>query len=148
MKTITIRQFASVKRVAQNVNPLVTKKQKLMEKIKDLTSEISLLSQEIEGHEMGIKAITGGYTSEDLVIKKVEDTGKFDKNNKSVKVTKYEPNPAIIVLNSDKGIYEIKEDTKDIENTITEKTEKNAEDSSRSEVSYISNDYSGSETED
>ena len=78
MKTVTIRQFAAVKRVAQNVNPLVTKKAKIEAKIIELLNDKDQLEQEIEGHEIGIKALTGGYTSEQLVVKKVETTDKVD----------------------------------------------------------------------
>ena len=72
MKTISIRQFASVKRIAQNVSPLVVKKNKIAAKIDELNAEYNALIEEIEGHEMGVKALTGGLTSEDLVVKKVD----------------------------------------------------------------------------
>ena len=41
MKEISVRQFASIKRIAMNVNPLVVKKNKLISKINDLTVEIA-----------------------------------------------------------------------------------------------------------
>ena len=107
MKTLTIRQFASVKRVAQNVNPLVVKKNKVATKISELNAVYNALTEEIDGHEMGIKALTGGLTSEDLIIKKVEDTGKVDNNGKPVKVTKYEPKPGVVVFNEETNVYEI-----------------------------------------
>ena len=107
MKTLTVRQFATVKRVAQNVNPLVVKKNKIAAKIDELNAEYNALTEEIEGHEMGIKALTGGYISEDLVTKKVEDTGKLDKDGKSIKVTKYEPKEGIVVFNEEANVYEI-----------------------------------------
>ena len=79
MKTLTVRQVAAIKRVAQNVNPLVVKKHKIAAKIDELNAEYNALNEEIEGHEMGVRALTGGLMSEDLIVKKVEDTGKFDK---------------------------------------------------------------------
>lgn len=106
-KTLTVRQFATIKRVAQNVNPLVVKKNKIAAKIDELNEEYNALNAEIEGHEMGIKALTGGYVSEDLVTKKVEDTGKVDKDGKPIKVTKYEPKPGVVVFNEEAGVYEI-----------------------------------------
>lgn len=106
-KTLTTRQFATIKRVAQNVNPLVIKKGKILDKISKLEEEFKALCEEIEGHEMGIKAITGGYTSENLVIKKVEDTGKTDKDGNPVKVTKYEPNPDKVFYNEELNVYTI-----------------------------------------
>lgn len=108
-KTLTTRQFATIKRVAQNVNPLVIKKGKILDKISKLEEEFKALCEEIEGHEMGIKAITGGYTSENLVIKRVEDTGKTDKDGNPVKVTKYEPNPDRVSYNEELNIYTILE---------------------------------------
>lgn len=107
MKTLSVRQFATVKRVAQNVNPLVVKKNKIAAKINELNAEYNALTEEIEGHEMGIKALTGGLTSEDLVVKKVEDTGKVDKNGCPVKVTKYEPKEGVVVFNEEANVYEI-----------------------------------------
>lgn len=107
MKTLTTRQFATVKRVAQNVNPLVVKKNKLMDKINAIREEIEALNDEILGHEMGIKALTGGLISEDLITKKVEDTGKVDKDGRPIKITKYEPKEGAIAFNEETKVYEI-----------------------------------------
>lgn len=107
MKTLSVRQFATIKRVAQNVNPLVVKKNKIAAKINELNAEYNALTEEIEGHEMGIKALTGGLISEDLVVKKVEDTGKVDKDGKPVKVTKYEPKEGVVTFNEEANVYEI-----------------------------------------
>lgn len=107
MKTLTARQFAAVKRVAQNVNPLVVKKNKIAAKINELNREYNDINEEIEGHEMGVKALTGGLTSEDLIIKRIEDTGKVDKDGKPIKVTKYEPKEGAIIFNAEANVYEI-----------------------------------------
>ena len=123
MKTLTIRQFATVKRVAQNVNPLVVKKNKIAAKIDELNAEYNALTQEIEGHEMGIKAVTGGLVSEDLVVKKVEDTGKVDKDGKPIKVTKYEPKEGVVVFNEEANVYEIHTEEPVIDNVPTEAVE-------------------------
>ena len=120
MKTISIRQFASVKRVAQNVNPLVVKKNKIAAKIDELNAEYNALTEEIEGHEMGVKALTGGLTSEDLVVKKVEDTGKVDKDGKPIKVTKYEPKAGVVVFNEEANVYEINVEEPAIDNVAPE----------------------------
>ena len=87
MKTLTIRQFAAVKRVAQNVNYAVTKRTKVAEQITKLNEEYNALTEEIEGHEAGIVKLTG-CTSEELVVKVVENTGKVDKDGKPIKVTR------------------------------------------------------------
>ena len=120
MRTLTIRQMATVKRVAQNVNPLVVKKNKIAAKIDELNAEYNALTQEIEGHEMGIKAVTGGLVSEDLVVKKVEDTGKVDKDGKPIKVTKYEPKDGVVVFNEEANVYEIHTEEPVIDNVPTE----------------------------
>jgi hypothetical protein len=104
VKTLSVRQFAAIKRVAQNVNPLVVKKHKLINKINELNEEITNLTQEIEGHEAGVKAITGGYISEQLVTKVVKD--KLDKNGNTIKEVKYEPT-SIVSYNQDTNTYEI-----------------------------------------
>ena len=127
MKTISIRQFASVKRIAQNVSPLVVKKNKIAAKIDELNAEYNALIEEIEGHEMGVKALTGGLTSEDLVVKKVEDTGKVDKNGCPVKVTKYEPKAGVVVFNEESNVYEIHVEEPEFENVnpeVVDDTEK------------------------
>ena len=120
MKTLTVRQFASVKRIAQNVNPLVVKKNKIAAKIDELNAEYNALTEEIEGHEMGIKTLTGGLTSEDLVVKKVEDTGKVDKDGKPVKVTKYEPKAGTVVFNEEANVYEIHTEEPEVEDAAPE----------------------------
>lgn len=117
-KTLTVRQFAGVKRIAQNVNPLVVKKNKIAAKIDELNAEYNTLTEEIEGHEMGVKALTGGLTSEDLVVKKVEDTGKVDKEGRPVKVTKYEPKEGVVVFNEEANVYEIHIEEPEVENVI------------------------------
>ena len=105
MKEISVRQFASIKRIAMNVNPLVVKKNKLISKINDLTVEIAEINDAIEGNEMGIKTITGGLSSEALIIKTVTDSGKVDKNGNPIKVTKYEPNSDIVKWDENKKVY-------------------------------------------
>ena len=126
-KTLTVRQFAGVKRIAQNVNPLVVKKNKIAAKIYELNAEYNALTEEIDGHEMGVKALTGGLTSEDLVVKKVEDTGKVDKDGKPVKVTKYEPKAGVVVFNEETNVYEIHIEEPEVENVnpeVVDDTEK------------------------
>lgn len=114
-KILSVRQFATVKRVAQNVNPLVVKKNKIAAKINELNAEYNALTEEIEGHEMGIKALTGGFISEDLVVKRVEDTGKVDKDGKPIKVTKYEPKEGVVVFNEEANVYEIHAEEPELE---------------------------------
>lgn len=80
---------ASLKRTAQNVSPLVRRKQKLQAEIEEREAEINLIQQQLETFEAPIKAVTGGYGTEDLVVRTVEITDKTDKDGKPVKVTKW-----------------------------------------------------------
>jgi len=109
MKTISIRQLATVKRVAQNVSSLVTKKNKLLEQLKKLEKECEDVINEIEGHEVGVRILTG-HSSEELITRVVEDTGKMDRNGKPIKITKYEPKSNIVVFNEEKKVYEINDE--------------------------------------
>jgi hypothetical protein len=89
MKTFNLREITTIKRTAMNVNPLVTRKNKIKEKINQLNKEYNELQELQDTWELAIKTLTGGYTTEDLVEKVVEDTGKVDKEGKPIKVTKY-----------------------------------------------------------
>ena len=107
IKELTAHQMASIKRVAQNVNPLVTKKNKIISKLNELREEYDSVCNEINGHEMGVISLTGGFTIEYLVEKRIEDTGKIDKEGKPIKVTKYEPRTDVVRFNQEKNVYEI-----------------------------------------
>ena len=127
MKNISASQFASIKRIYMNVSPLIVKKNKLISKINELTLEIAQINDEIAGNEMGVKALTGGYSSEQLVIRTVENTGKVNSNGSIIKSTKYSPNPEYITWNEETKKYELKElveeAPKDIEVEDTENVE-------------------------
>lgn len=118
MKTISIRQFAAVKRVAQNVNFAVTKRNKIAEQISKLNEEYNALTEEIEGHEAGILKLTG-HTSEELVVKVVETTGKVDKEGRPIKVTKYEPKEGIVVFNEETKVYEIHDGLEEVADAVS-----------------------------
>lgn len=79
----------TLKRTAQNVSPLVIKKQKLLAKKKEIDSELEFIQDQIEQYEAPIKKVTGGYGTEDLIERVVEATDKTDKNGNVVKVTKW-----------------------------------------------------------
>ena len=82
-------EIAVIKRTAQNVNPMVIKKAKLTEEIQALQEEWEKLNTMQEQYEASIKTMTGGYSTEDLVKKVIEDTGKTDKSGRPIKITKY-----------------------------------------------------------
>ncbi len=89
MKELSKFEIAAIKRTAQNVNAMVTKKTKLKEKIDALQAEYDQIEEAQEQFEAPIKKMTGGYGTEDLVEKVIEDTGKLDKNGKTIKLAKY-----------------------------------------------------------
>ena len=80
---------ASLKRTAQNVSPLVRRKQKLQAEIAEREEEMASIQKQLDTYEAPIKEATGGYGTEDLVIRTVEVPDKMDKDGKPVKVTKW-----------------------------------------------------------
>ena len=80
---------ASLKRTAQNVSPLVRRKQKLQAEIAEREEELKSIQVQLDTYEAPIKEATGGYSTEDLVVRTVEVTGKVDKDGKPIKVTKW-----------------------------------------------------------
>lgn len=62
-------ELAMIKRTAQNVNPIVTKKKKIAAKIEALKQEYVELDEQQQQYELPVKNLTGGYTTEDLVNK-------------------------------------------------------------------------------
>ena len=89
MKKFSKFEIATIKRTAQSVNPMVSKKAKLKEQIDALQTEYDQLNTMQEQYEASIKTMTGGYGTEDLVDKVIETTSAIDKNGKPIKVTKY-----------------------------------------------------------
>lgn len=89
MKKFSKFEIATIKRTAQNVNPMVSRKAKIKEQINALQAEYEQLDTMQEQYEASIKTMTGGYSSEDLVEKIIETTGAVDKNGKPVKITKF-----------------------------------------------------------
>ena len=104
MKKLTVRNFAAIKRIAQNVNPLVVKKNRMLAQAKKILLEVKEIEEEIKGYEAGVVALTGGYQSEALVTKVVENTGKVDKDNAPIKVTKYIPTN-LVTFNEEENCY-------------------------------------------
>lgn len=128
-KTISTRQFAMVKRTAQNVQPLVAKKQKLQKQIASLIDEYKTTDSQIQGFEGGIKALCEGMGTEQLVKRVVTlIEGKFDKDGKQVKKTSYEPSP-LVTFNPELNNYTIRipEAAAPVENEEEKSAEESAE---------------------
>lgn len=94
---------------------MVTKKAKLLEKIAELQDEYNKLSVMQDKYEASIKEMTGGYSTEDLITKVVETSGK-------VKVTKYVlkyPETVIPVVDNNTE-SDVEEDDVPVENETTD----------------------------
>ena len=135
MKTISVRQFAAVKRVAQNVNYAVTKRNKIAEQLRKLNADYNALTEEIKGHEAGIIKLTG-HTSEELVTKVVETTDKMDKEGRPIKVTKYEPKAGFVVFNETTKVYEIHDDFEEMSDVVSIDSVDDTEKAPEVEVRY------------
>ena len=109
-KELSTRQWATIKRTAQNVLPLIEKRKKLEKYV----AELEAINAQIEGMEYGTKILTGGYTSEEIVKRIVNDyvdptTGavKTDKDGRALKITKYVPNTEVVEFDAQANIYYI-----------------------------------------
>ena len=95
-KRISYDQFMAAKRVAQAVNPLITKRNKAKEAMDKAQADYDSFNAQVEGLQSGIKQYVG-FDVEQLVKKVIEPavnedgTPKTDKNGKTLKVTKYVP---------------------------------------------------------
>lgn len=100
-KVISVRDWASIKKMAQIVNPLVSKKNNILKKIDTLMNEIEGpggLNEQIAGMEAGIKVRFLGLGTEQLVKKvmtpyvREDGTPVLDaKTGKQLTRTTYEP---------------------------------------------------------
>ena len=86
-KTFSSREIAQIKRTAQNVAPLTVKRDKVLAKVKELYVELESLDAQIDAWETAVKAMTGGYTTNELVSRVVTETTKED--GKPVKTTTF-----------------------------------------------------------
>lgn len=117
MKTLTVRQVATIKRVANSVASLVIKKNKLAEKIDELNAEYNDTINQIDAFEQGTKMMTGGFISEQLIDRVVEVVGT-DENGKELKQTKYVPKKDVLVFDEEKKVYNIIEPSVEMTNNV------------------------------
>ena len=66
---ISAIQLAQVKRIAQNISSLEKKRQATQAKINKLQEELNTIEEGIETWETPVKAMTGGRTSSEILIK-------------------------------------------------------------------------------
>lgn len=102
-KRISYSQFQSVKCVAKACDPLITKRNKTIEKIEKLQVECEELDTQISSLEAGIKQVIG--LSVDQLVKKVIEPG-IDANGQPKKTTKYLPTD-IVSYDEEKKQYVI-----------------------------------------
>ena len=136
-KVISVRDWASIKKMAQIVNPLVSKKNNILKKIDTLMNEIEGpggLNEQIAGMEAGIKARFLGLGTEQLVKKvtapyvREDGTPVLDaKTGKQLTRTTYEPLECL-VYNKENNNYVltvVEEDDEVVTNTETSNVDNN-----------------------
>lgn len=102
---------ANLKRTAQMVSPMVREKVKLLADIEEKQNRVATLDAQIESLDSHIRQECG-YGVEQLITRRVVDTGKVDKDGKPVKVTKWELNfPETIVPPQEQPACEAAEET-------------------------------------
>ena len=129
-KVISTRDFSAIKKMAQIVNPLVSKKNNILKKVAALKEEIEGpegLNVQIAGMEAGIKARFLGLGTEQLVRKVVTPAVREDgtpvldaKTGKQLTKTTWEPLDCL-VYNAEKNNYTltIEEEASDSLNSET-----------------------------
>ena len=128
-KVISTRDFSAIKKMAQIVNPLVSKKNNILKKVAALMEEIEGpegLDVQIAGMEAGIKAKFLGLGTEQLVKKVVIPAVREDgtpildaKTGKQLTKTTWEPLPCL-VYNEEKNNYTLTVEESEIINVPTE----------------------------
>lgn len=124
-KVISTRDFSAIKKMAQIVNPLVSKKNTILKKIAALTEEIEGpdgLDVQIAGMEAGIKAKFLGLGTEQLVKKVVTPAVREDgtpvldaKTGKQLTKTTWEPLECLVYNEADNNyILTVKEEEDNI----------------------------------
>lgn len=103
-KTFSKIEISVIKSTAKNVAPFVAKKAKvdvqiaetkekiqkmLDEKLQKLEAEKAGYQSIIDSMNQAVKQITGGYTTEDLVVVTKEGTGQMGENGKEIMKTCY-----------------------------------------------------------
>ena len=72
MKKFSKFEISAIRRTAQIINPIVVKRDKALEKMRQLQKDIYEYDNTIAQYEKPILEMTGGYTTEELVVKNVE----------------------------------------------------------------------------
>ena len=90
MEKFTKFQKANLKRYAQIMDPLISKRNRVAAKIAELQKEVESYQEQIDMTDALVKSMTGGYTIEAIIRKVITPTDKLDKNGNVVKITTFE----------------------------------------------------------
>lgn len=90
MEKFTKFQKANLKRYAQIMDPLISKRNRVAAKIAELQREVEGYQEQIDMTDALVKGMTGGYSIEAIVRKVITPTDKLDKNGNVVKLTTFE----------------------------------------------------------
>lgn len=105
MIELSTRKWATIKKTAQIVQPNVAKKQRLEAQIADLQNQLAEANAAIAEWDGAIVRMTG-YSSEQLIKRVVEPSGKTDANGKPLTTTKWIPTE-IVSFNAETNTYVI-----------------------------------------
>lgn len=105
MIELSTRKWATIKKTAQIVQPNVAKKQRLEAQIADLQNQLAETNASIAEWDGAIVRMTG-YSSEQLIKRVVEPSGKTDANGKPLTVTKWVPTE-LVSFNEETNTYVI-----------------------------------------
>ena len=105
MIELSTRKWATIKKTAQIVQPNVAKKQRLEAQIANLQNQLAEANAAISEWDGAIVRMTG-YSSEQLIKRVVEPSGKTDANGKPLTITKWVPTE-IVSFNEETNTYVI-----------------------------------------
>ena len=105
MIELSTRKWATIKKTAQIVQPNVAKKQRLEAQIADLQNQLAEANAAIAEWDGAIVRMTG-YSSEQLIKRVVESSGKVDANGKPLTTTKWIPTE-LVSFNAENNTYVI-----------------------------------------
>ena len=105
MIELSTRKWATIKKTAQIVQPNVAKKQRLEAQIANLQNQLAEANAAIAEWDGAIVRMTG-YSSEQLIKRVVEPSGKVDANGKPLTTTKWVPTE-LVSFNEETNTYVI-----------------------------------------
>lgn len=109
MEKFTKFQKANLKRYAQIMDPLISKRNRVAAKIAELQKEVDGYQEQIDMTDALVKNMTGGYSIESIVRKVITPTDKLDKNGNVIKLTTFEfiyPETIVPTVKEDTETYE------------------------------------------